>query len=215
MDSKKESLVVLSEEYFIGEGSQRRCYIYPDNERLCVKILMDHASMQILKRDLEYNRKLMKKGFFSDALPRYYGEIKTNKGIGYVFDLIRDYDNKPSKSMIYYLFCDEIVKERFSELVNGFKMLQKTMYNDAVVSTALNRGNILYQKNEDGSGRLVLIDDLGTSVLIPFEYYFLFVARMKVKKRWKVFFAQLKRFYADRPLVLKLIEESAVFFNKK
>ncbi len=37
-------------------------------------------------------------------LPKFYGEVETNKGAGFVIELIRDYDGgEVSKSFAYYL----------------------------------------------------------------------------------------------------------------
>ncbi len=36
-------------------------------------------------------------------LPKFYGEVNTNKGLGFILELIKDYDGNVSKSFAYYL----------------------------------------------------------------------------------------------------------------
>ena len=43
-------------------------------------------------------------------LPKYFGEVKTDKGAGFVVELIRDFDGEVSKTFEYYLKKDGVLK---------------------------------------------------------------------------------------------------------
>ncbi|MDR0579331.1 MAG: hypothetical protein LBG21_01870, partial [Campylobacteraceae bacterium] len=52
--------VILSEKEFIGSGQDKKCYIHPKNDSLCIKMLHDSESgaQKQLKREIKYNEKL-------------------------------------------------------------------------------------------------------------------------------------------------------------
>jgi hypothetical protein len=82
--------IVLSKKEFIGSGQDRKCYIHPEYDSLCIKILHDNdggAKKQLL-REIKYNEKLKK--YNIPILPKYYGNISTNMGEGYLFEFIKD-----------------------------------------------------------------------------------------------------------------------------
>ena len=66
--------------------------------------------------------------------------------------------------------------------------------------------NILFQKTDENTYRVRIVNDMGSAVLIPLEYYFTHFAHTKIKRRWKMFLNVLRNKYASH-LSEKLIEE--------
>ena len=66
--------------------------------------------------------------------------------------------------------------------------------------------NIIFQRTAENNYRVRIINDMGSSVLIPLEYYFTYFARTKILRRWIKFLEVLKTNY-NSPLIDKLIEK--------
>ena len=204
-----EQLINLDEKDFIGKGCDHRCYIHPTNDLLCVKIYYN-PDKKHLYGSLNYNKNMLKKQCFSSVLPKYYGEIQTNMGVGYVYDLIRDYDGNISNTLRHYLLSKDLLKNNLSEFARCLKILQTKMIEDRVITNELVASNILYQKESENSGKLVIVDNLGCVSRVPLEYYFDFAACYKIKKRWRKFFEHLKYRYTNTSLIAELVKKSGL-----
>lgn len=85
----------------VGVGHHRMCYIDPEDNSKCIKIIYNpskHASEEV-RREVSYYKRLQKSLKDWSGIPRYYGEVETNLGTGYVFDRTVDFDGKPSQTM--------------------------------------------------------------------------------------------------------------------
>ena len=86
----------------VGVGRHRACYIHPADTSKCIKVVHnpgEHAFQEI-KRELAYYKHL--ESYLKDwsGLPRFYGEVETNLGRGFVYDRIVDFDGKPLSNAI-------------------------------------------------------------------------------------------------------------------
>lgn len=98
----------------VGKGLHRVCYAHPQDERLCVKVLLQLQSKTPLieaEREAKYYRFLDKKNVPWTMLPKFHGEVLTSRGQGYIFDLIRDYDGEFQKhsSITWLLLSKQII----------------------------------------------------------------------------------------------------------
>ena len=67
--------------------------------------------------------------------------------------------------------------------------------------------NILCRKNKDGfSFECVIIDEIGTAVLIPIEYWFTIFANNRINRRWKRFLKHLVEFN-NHSVLLEIIKK--------
>lgn len=66
--------------------------------------------------------------------------------------------------------------------------------------------NILFQKTDEHNYRVRIINDMGSSVLIPLEYHIKYFAHTKILRRWEKFLNVLNTKYKS-PLSEKLIEQ--------
>lgn len=77
----------LSEDLFYGAGRHKKCYLHPTEDNLCIKIAYNAGGKKDLLREIEYIKILKKRNKNYEILPKYYGEIETNLGHGYVLKL--------------------------------------------------------------------------------------------------------------------------------
>ncbi|MDR1285572.1 MAG: hypothetical protein LBJ88_05180 [Campylobacteraceae bacterium] len=205
-DNIKLNNVILNEKEFIGMGSHRKCYIHPEDDSLCVKILHDNskAAKKQLSREIKYNEKL--KGHNIPILPKYYGKISTNMGQGYVFEFVKNVGGGTSKSLLNYLTSDILLRDNFDGLVDALKRLKADMLFYKIITMAFYPQNILYKKDENGFGRFIIIDDIGSAALIPIEYYFSFAARARINRKWERFLNHIKIKYCGE-LVNRLVKQ--------
>lgn len=167
----------------VGKGLHRECYVHPEDERLCVKVVVNGDDKET-KREKAYYKRLIKQNNKFSCLPKYHGDVKTDKGIGGVFDLIRDADGFVSKTLEYYLEHPEVTNENMAQIHEALEQLKVDLLEQGVVTMTIKPKNIVYQIDKQGRGRLVVIDNIGSSSLLKPEYFSLFFARKKVMRKW-------------------------------
>ncbi|MDR1613952.1 MAG: hypothetical protein LBS26_00065 [Campylobacteraceae bacterium] len=201
-----DETIILSDEYFVGKGLAKKCFIHPKNSALCIKIPYTKGGKREMNRELKYINLLKERGVEGDILPKYYGSVSTNIGTGYLFELIKDYDGKVSQNLIDYLTSDFLLETNFSTLVDKLKALKEKMLSNKIITMGLFPGNFLLRKDSENSYNIVLINDMGSAALIPVEYYFTVAAHARIKRKWDKFADCLVRKYSN-PLVRELAEQ--------
>ncbi|MBE6453168.1 MAG: hypothetical protein E7012_06760 [Alphaproteobacteria bacterium] len=112
-DLKQDNMLVLK--VLIGHGATRYCYLHPDKDDKCVKILKKSNNIQIMKRELQTY--LNVKSTLNDLLPEYENTlVKTDKGMGVVCELLKDDDGQLSKPIFYYIKDGKVDEDIISEL---------------------------------------------------------------------------------------------------
>lgn len=201
----------LREEDYFGKGTHKKCYIHPENNKLCIKVIYQSnngKAWKELRRELSYYLQLKKKNLTSEILPRYYGEVSTNLGPGYIYDIVRDSDNQISKELHHYLASENLLKENFEQLNKSLKNLKHEMLKEGVITSGLYPENILCKKDCNGEIKLLIVDNIGTATFIPIEYYFYSFARARIIKRWNRFIEEIKtRPYSTNSLIIELIKK--------
>ena len=181
-------LEILSEP--IGQGRERVCYVHPDDPRQAIKVPLTGSSKQT-EREIRFYQKLRRrKAFHSKHVPTFHGPAETNHGPGIVVDLIRDYDGQISRPMNWYL-AEGYPVEEFEPLLK--ELYESFLENRIVFNHDLTIGNLLLQKRSMTRGRLVAIDGLGDTVAIDWLDAIPWVARRKIRRRWRRFLERLYR----------------------
>jgi hypothetical protein len=170
--------LILTEEMFIGKGAHKKVYLSPKDQAKCIKIIFNKKSRD-LKREFAFRKILEKKNFHSIIIPEYYGQIKTNLGNGYVFELIRDYDNTISCNLKE--FCYKTDPSLVKSILLDFK---KVYFQEKIIVSDIDPFNLHVQQYEKDKYRIRIIDNIGSPVLIPLEYYFEGVRTKKVTRYW-------------------------------
>lgn len=179
--------LVLNYTDLIGEGATQKCFKHPTNKNLCVKIPKEGINIKKLNNELRYYKKINKRvkeinyNFFS----KFYYEIETSLGKGYVYDLVRDQKNgNVSKTLAHYLleenktFSDKILYEAFNrmtEMMIKYKIIMQDFWAVNICCRILKNNKI----------EMVIIDGLGHKDKIPLVDYSSFLSRKKIERRLK------------------------------
>ena len=175
-------MILLNASYFVGKGLHRECYIHPDNEHRCIKVVVA-GDMSESKREQSYYRLLQKRDVCWDILPRFHGLVETNKGAGAVFDLIRDFDGEVSKTLEYYLSAESLDSAENPGINQAIIVFKQELYRQSIITMTLSPKNIMYKKTAANEGRLILIDNIGNSDFIPICNYIDSLAKKKITRK--------------------------------
>ena len=93
-------MIKIDKNSLVGKGLHRECYRHPENKNHCIKIIVAGGPEES-RRETRYYRHLENRNISWDMIPRYHGVVKTNLGIGSVFDLIVDQNGTVSKTLEY------------------------------------------------------------------------------------------------------------------
>lgn len=168
---------MLEEKHLIGEGFHRRCFIHPTDDNLCVKVGKIDLTKE-MAREYDYYKRLNKKQISWDCLSQYYGVIQTNIGVGYIYQLIKDDNNQPSKTLEHYLQNDMPIGA-----TNALKQLENYLLTQVVITTSLKPRNIVLQKYNNHVKNAVIVDDIGNTEFIPLSNVSNVFARLKIRRK--------------------------------
>lgn len=157
-----------------------------------------------LLREINYIKILKKRNKNYDILPKYYGEIETNLGHGYVFEVIRNYDKSKSITLQEILLDEKLFDNYFNLTVKLLKDLKNNLFENEIITMGIFPENIIFQQIAHQTYKVRIVNDMGSGVLIPLEYHFHYFAKAKVARRWEEFLTNLKKLYPSE-LTNKLI----------
>jgi len=181
-------LITIDNHNFVGKGSHREVYRHPENQNLCIKIIVDGSShSRPNRREISYHRHLERRGIAWDMIPKYHGDITTNLGIGSVFDLVSDHDGAVSKTLGYYLSSNDVTEAHYDGLSRSLFLLKDYLLRYRIITKTLEHRNIVCQRNKSGIFRLSVIDSVVNLDFIPICNYIRFLAEKKIHRRWKRF----------------------------
>ena len=189
----------LSDPLVVGVGRHRACYIHPKDNTKCIKVVHNpgvHAFQEI-KRELTYYRHL--ESYLKDwsELPRYYGEVATNLGPGFIYDRIVDFDGRPSQS-IEQRYSVKNLTQLGDELLVLIDKLMRYLWDNRIVTMSIKPYNILCHRINESEIIPVVCDNIGSASFLPIEYYCPWFCHRKQKR-------QFDRFMAT-PLMQKVIQ---------
>lgn len=190
---------------FIGKGCHKLTYLYPDDKNKCVKIIYNKDGITDINRELRYRAYREKKHLKSDILPAYYGEIATEKGKGYVFEYICDYDGKISKTLMDYTYDLDLFEKEVDQLIPLMQQLVECLFKDRIITMGITAENIIFQQVSPTEKKLYLITDLGVSEIIPFVLYFDKLAVKKITRKYHTMINHMLQHHDSIPM-RKLIE---------
>jgi hypothetical protein len=106
--------------------------------------------------------------------------VETNMGRGAVYGIITNSDGSISKSLAELIRAGAPAADFEEEL----QELREYMFKEGIICGDFNRGNLLVQRQENGSKRLIIIDGLGNSDFIKLADYFRPHRDSKLKRKW-------------------------------
>lgn len=183
---------------FVGSGTHREVYVYPKDSKLCVKIVVDGSGeSRQERREKTYYNQLELRGIDWSMMPKYRGEYITDLGMGSVFELITDYDGSVSKTLEYYLTTSERTELYYDSLERLLYRLKEYLLKNWVVTKTLSPRNIACQVSGSEIIQLYVIDNIGDLGLFPICHYSSFLAKLKIRRRWKRFEHKLQESYPE------------------
>jgi hypothetical protein len=156
---------------------------------------------------LEYLKRIFSQKRSYDFIAQYHAEV-----VGMVFELIQNDDGQVSKSLAEILNDEKFLRQNYDKILKALTEFYNKLYCNSIMTRNSNPQNILLQESKNG-WRFVLIDDIGTTTLIHFEYYFKFLARIKTKKYFLRFLNRIERRYNNIPLAVKLANDAKNILN--
>ena len=192
--------------YYMDKVLTKKCFLHPHNKNLCIKIAYNEGGQKDLIREINYIDVLKRRHKDYSILPKYFGKVNTNLGTGYVFEIIRDYNNGRTQTLEDFITDLNLFSQNYSLIVRLLKELKEKLYKNEIITMVLFPENILFQKTDENTYRVRIVNDMGSAVLIPLEYHFKYFAHTKILRRWKMFLDVLRNKYASH-LSEKLIEE--------
>ena len=203
---QNKEVIQLDDSLLYGQGSHKKCFLHPHNKNLCIKIAYNEGGQKDLIREINYIDVLKRRHKDYSILPKYFGKVNTNLGTGYVFEIIRDYNNGRTQTLEDFITDLNLFSQNYSLIVCLLKELKEKLYKNEIITMVLFPENILFQKTDENTYRVRIVNDMGSAVLIPLEYHFKYFAHTKILRRWKMFLEVLRNKYASH-LSEKLIEE--------
>ncbi len=198
-------MIELDSSRFIGKGWHRECYIHPDNDKLCVKVVVS-GNLDESKREQKYYKFLQKRRARWEILPEFHGLIETNMGSGAVFDLIRDFDGEVSKTLEYYLLLDDLTEAENAGISTAIDVFKRELLQQTIITMGILPKNIMYKKTAANEGALVVIDNIGNSDFIPICNYINYLAKKKItRKLLRFHHAILKMSHHNKALHQKIL----------
>lgn len=184
-----------------AKGGNRLCFVHPLEPGRCIKVRRPDFSLEDCRRKKGFPRNLRPLSAFDDNLEEYrvvsnleqsrgeevykhifrcYGFVETDMGKGLETELVRDESGAISWSLKQYIWeegytgaCRDAVRQlgRFWEELR-------------IPSRDLLTHNIVVQQDSgENIKRLVVIDGLGSSAMVPFHWLPQTFQRQKIRKR--------------------------------
>ena len=172
--------VELNEKLFIGAGGHKKVYIDPRYNNRCIKILLE-KNCEDWEREKKYRNIREARKQNSILLPKYYGEVSTNLGTGYVFERIVDYTGENSKDIGEFLRSAEQLPNEL-EIEYLAKQFFYGMLAEKIIVTNAEYCNFLVQKVSPTFNLVRVIDNIGSHSRIPLDCYIAKVADRHIKR---------------------------------
>ncbi len=178
----------------IGVGQERACYRHPQHPTRVIKVQKGESDKQT-RRELRLYRWLQRRGMDNFAhIPRFYGEVQTNLGDGFVVDLIEDFDGGRSLSL-YDCFERGYPLAEFQPYLEELRSY--LLENRVIFSVDMGRFNVLFRRLSEHDARLYVIDGLGNHSALNWLDNVPYFARRKIRRRWTRFIGRLKNYSAE------------------
>lgn len=186
--------IILTDDLFLGDGNHKIVYAHPTDKNLCVKLLRTPDDPDF-KKEMRYRKALGKRADSMTLLTKYFGEVETDKGTGYLFERVLDFDGKSSPTMLNVLNDAVINRDSLPELENLLLDFKKKYFDERFLLAGVDPDNYLVQKISPTERRVRVIDNIGIASFVPLPYYFDYFALKRGKKYWRRFVQLIRTDY--------------------
>ena len=179
--------LILTDDLFLGRGNHKEVFIHPNDKRRCVKLLYTIPD-EDFDREMRYRRALGKRVDTMTLLTKYYGEVDTNRGRGFVFERVIDFDGAESKTVLDHLNNPKSIDDLLDILLN----FKRQFINEKFAAAGMDPDNFLVQRTSPTERLVRIIDNVGTSARVPILYYSDFLMARRAKKYWRRFVREIQ-----------------------
>ena len=197
-----------------ASGDNRLCFRHPNDPSRCIKVLREGRARN-LQASSPFYKRVMREAYFDDNrreyrayqqpaivrpktpyhghIARCFGWVKTTQGEGLVTDFVANSTGMPAQTLETYVGSNGL-DEPVRRAVNEFcEFLRESL----VLTKNLMPHNLVLAE-DGGHFRLVLIDGLGLSTVLPLAKHIGYFARRHVEKRIQWFNFRLQWEVSDR-----------------
>ena len=178
--------IVLTDELFLGDGNHKIVYAHPTDRHRCVKLLRTPDDPDFAK-EMRYRKALGDRADSMTLLTKYFGEVDTNRGTGYVFERVIDFDGKSSPTMLNVLADAFVYRDLIPETENLLLDFKREYFAERFLLAGVDPDNYLVQKISPTARRVRIIDNIGIATFVPLAYWFDSFALKRAKKYWRRF----------------------------
>ena len=184
--------LILTDDLKLGDGNHKIVYAHPTDKNLCVKILFTEPDTDF-DREMKYRRALGNKVEKMTLLTKYFGEVETNKGKGYLFERVIDFDGEVSKTVLDHIQKPKSIDDLIDLLLN----FKKVFIAEKFVAAGMDPDNFMVQRISATERRIRIIDNIGTSAKFPILYYSDFLMAKRARKYWRRFVKEIQIEYSE------------------
>ena len=188
--------IILTDDLYLGVGNHKTVYAHPTDKNLCVKILHTPDDPDFAKES-RYRKALGSRADSMTLITKFFGEVETSKGTGYLFERVLDYDGKNCQTMLNVLDdtrADKKLLPATEKLLLDFK---RTYFDEKFLLAGVDPDNYLVQRTSPTERRVRIIDNIGIATFIPLPYHFDYFALKRAKKYWGRFVDLMRSDYGD------------------
>lgn len=176
----------ISEDHYMGRGRAKVVYRHPDDPNICIKFPNNdkRRSQHDILREISYLKK------HQQNLPwvsPYLGEISCDRGVGYLYEIVRNEDGSLSQSLA------DLDHEKYKEhLEPKLAAMYVNLIKEHAVVNDLRLSNLFVREKGDGSFELILIDGFGNNNFVKIADYSKFFLIKKLNRKFGRLCEELK-----------------------
>ena len=178
--------IILTDDLFLGDGNHKIVFAHPTDKNLCVKLLRTPDDPDFAK-EMRYRKALGNRADSMTLLTKFFGEVETSRGTGYLFERVIDFDGKSSQTMLNVLDDTFTYRELLPETEKLLLDFKRVYFNEKFLLAGVDPDNYLVQRTSPTERRVRIIDNIGIATFVPLPYYFDYFAVKRVKKYWQRF----------------------------
>ena len=191
---------------FIGDGTERECYLLPETPERCIKISKPGHGSKQHDHDLKLYKKVAKNPELWKHIARFHGVMETEEGEGLVFETVRDYDEQVSKSLLHFLYHEQESIDR--AMFAALSELEAFILRHGIILKDPSPSNLLYRRLDSQKGRFMLIDGIE---MVDSSFPLLrILSRYKAKRQWKKVIERMLKETSDNPELQKQIQKHLI-----
>lgn len=174
-------MIKLNEDLYVGSGKLRSCYRHPEHPDRCIKVCLPNRPFDPSCREAQFLTRLRRRrpGRF-EYLPRFFGTVPTDQGVGHVFDLGRNETDGRVARTLGQMVEAELDHRTAVQLANAVTKLRDQLIRDWVPVRDIKPANLCAVEKSDRTFHLMVVDGIGHSDFIPLVNYVPFLARRKL-----------------------------------